>query len=82
MKTLHIGSEQIVSAMDALPRTIHDVSGNPEKFCIDAWPVVQDTAMLLFISVHGEFAEGAYESCLSRPLLTRTVSSAAASMGV
>ncbi|TDL25493.1 NTF2-like protein [Rickenella mellea] len=54
---LHIGGENIVKAMQALPATVHDVSGNPEKFCIDAWPVGLGETMLLFISVHGEFAE-------------------------
>lgn len=55
---LHIGGVNIVKAMQALPTTVHDVSGNPEKFCIDAWPVGLGETMLLFISVHGEFAEG------------------------
>lgn len=57
-KTLHIGSEEAVKAMTALPGTEHDVVGAPEKFCIDAWPVsTADGSMNLFLTIHGQFTE-------------------------
>lgn len=57
-KTLHIGSEEAVKAMTALPATEHDVVGAPEKFCIDCWPVSSaDGSMNLFLTIHGQFTE-------------------------
>ena len=41
IKSLHIGKDEILRAMAELPRTHHDVAGNPDKFCVDAWPVGQ-----------------------------------------
>ena len=58
VRSLHHGPEEIVKAMTALPATTHEVTGAADKFCIDAWPVGQGDSMLLFICLHGEFAEG------------------------
>ncbi|KAF9223914.1 NTF2-like protein [Gyrodon lividus] len=55
--SLHLGSEAAIRAMSALPKTKHEISGSPEKFCIDAWPVGQGENLKLFISLHGQFIE-------------------------
>ncbi|KAG8213436.1 hypothetical protein J3R82DRAFT_11949 [Butyriboletus roseoflavus] len=55
--SLHLGSEAAIRAMSALPKTKHEISGSPEKFCIDAWPVGQGENLKLFISLHGQFTE-------------------------
>ncbi|KAF8434089.1 hypothetical protein L210DRAFT_3554016 [Boletus edulis BED1] len=55
--SLHLGSEAAIRAMSALPKTKHEISGSPEKFCIDAWPVGQGEDLKLFISLHGQFTE-------------------------
>lgn len=60
INSLHLGSEEAIRAMSTLPKTKHDVSGSPEKFCIDAWPVGQGENLKLFISLHGQFIEGMY----------------------
>lgn len=57
VNSLHLGSEEAIRAMSTLPKTKHDVSGSPEKFCIDAWPVGQGENLKLFISLHGQFIE-------------------------
>ncbi|KAI6120024.1 hypothetical protein EDD16DRAFT_1578909 [Pisolithus croceorrhizus] len=57
VNTLHVGSEAVVRAITALPKTKHDISGSPDKFCIDAWPIGQGDSMKLFISLHGQFNE-------------------------
>ncbi|KII89808.1 hypothetical protein PLICRDRAFT_39982 [Plicaturopsis crispa FD-325 SS-3] len=57
IQSLHVGTDEVIKAMVALPRTIHDVAGAPEKFCVDAWPVGVGESMNLFISVHGQFME-------------------------
>ncbi|EMD34096.1 hypothetical protein CERSUDRAFT_117603 [Gelatoporia subvermispora B] len=56
-KTLHVGSEEIVKTISALPSTRHDVAGAPEKFCVDAFPVTHGDSMHLFVTVHGQFIE-------------------------
>ncbi|KIJ12778.1 hypothetical protein PAXINDRAFT_170982 [Paxillus involutus ATCC 200175] len=56
-KSLHLGSEAAMRAMSALPKTKHEISDSPEKFCIDAWPVGQGENLKLFISLHGQFTE-------------------------
>lgn len=56
-KSLHIGNEQIIKAISELPSTRHDIAGSPEKFCVDAWPVVHGDTTNLFISLHGQFNE-------------------------
>lgn len=61
VKSLHVGAEAVVGAMVDLPRTVHDVAGAPEKFCVDAWPVGAGTSLL--VSVHGQFIEGALLPC-------------------
>lgn len=60
--SLHLGSEAAIRAMSALPKTQHEISGSPEKFCIDAWPVGQGDDLKLFISLHGQFTEGMFTS--------------------
>ncbi|KAF9231003.1 hypothetical protein BU15DRAFT_91000 [Melanogaster broomeanus] len=55
--SLHIGSEAAIRAMSALPKTKHEISGSPEKFCIDAWPIGQGENLKLFVSLHGQFIE-------------------------
>ncbi|EIW83907.1 NTF2-like protein [Coniophora puteana RWD-64-598 SS2] len=57
VKSLHLGSEEIIRTLSDLPKTKHEVTGAPEKFCVDAWPVGQGEHLKLFISVHGQFAE-------------------------
>lgn len=58
--SLHLGSEEAIRAMSTLPKTRHDVSGSPERFCIDAWPVGQGENLKLFVVLHGQFIEGVY----------------------
>lgn len=58
VQSLHVGPEEIVKAMSALPGTRHEITGAIDKYCIDAWPVGQGDTMLLFLCIHGEFAEG------------------------
>ncbi|KIJ67053.1 hypothetical protein HYDPIDRAFT_128640 [Hydnomerulius pinastri MD-312] len=55
--SLHLGSEAAIRAMSALPKTKHEITGSPEKFCIDAWPVGQGENLKLFVSLHGQFSE-------------------------
>jgi nuclear RNA export factor len=57
LNSLHVGAEEAMKSMMSLPKTVHDVAGAPEKFCVDAWPVGQGESMNLFISVHGQFIE-------------------------
>ena len=57
VKTLHVGGEEAVKAMVALPSTKHDVGSSPEKFCVDAWPVGHADGTALFMSLHGQFTE-------------------------
>jgi nuclear RNA export factor len=61
LKSLHVGAAAAVMALEGLPATRHDVSGAPEKFCVDAWPVGQGEATTLFVNVHGQLVEG--EQC-------------------
>ena len=58
IQILDVGAKEAVQAMVALPGTVHDVAGAPEKFCVDAWPVGQGDATTLFVTVHGQFNEG------------------------
>jgi nuclear RNA export factor len=55
--TLHIGIEEILRVLPALPVTVHDVSGSPDKFCVDAWPSGTGASTTLFVNVHGQFTE-------------------------
>ncbi|KAF5379779.1 hypothetical protein D9615_005706 [Tricholomella constricta] len=57
LKSLHIGAEDAVKALVALPATKHDISGPPEKFCLDSFPVVHGQGMGLLLTVHGQFTE-------------------------
>lgn len=54
---LHIGGEDTTSAIAGLPVTKHDISGPPEKFSIDCFPVPHGQDMALMLTVHGEFVE-------------------------
>lgn len=65
-KSLHLGSEAAMRAMSALPKTKHEISDSPEKFCIDAWPVGQGENLKLFISLHGQFTEGMLDAIIPR----------------
>jgi len=55
---LHIGCEQIVKALSNLPPTRHDISGPPEKFSLDSFPVPHGQSMGLLLTLHGQFTEG------------------------
>ncbi|EIN04027.1 NTF2-like protein [Punctularia strigosozonata HHB-11173 SS5] len=57
LKSLHVGAEDAVKALIDLPQTVHDVTGAPEKFCVDAWPVGQGESTTLFVNVHGQLTE-------------------------
>jgi nuclear RNA export factor len=57
VKSLHIGNESIMRSLAALPGTVHEVAGAPEKFCIDAWTVGAGETATLFVNVHGQFYE-------------------------
>ena len=56
-QSLHLGNQEAVNAIKALPVTRHDVAGSPEKFCVDAFPVRQGEQTTLFVTVHGQFTE-------------------------
>lgn len=58
LKSIHVGREDILSAISSLPKTKHDIVGAAEKFCIDAWPVTHEDRTTLFLSIHGQFVEG------------------------
>lgn len=58
-QSLHLGSEQAVKAMADLPSTKHDVTGSPEQFSVDAFPIRQGESTNLLVTVHGQFAERA-----------------------
>ena len=63
VELLHTGPHAILAALMSCPTTKHDMS-KPEKFVVDAFPVVGILhgegygTDALFIQVHGEFAEG------------------------
>lgn len=57
IKSLHVGNDQILKALLDLPSTNHDIGGPPEKFCLDAFPVVHGNGMGLLLTVHGQFTE-------------------------
>ncbi|KAI9061006.1 NTF2-like protein [Trametes sanguinea] len=56
-QSLHLGGEQAVKAMADLPATRHDITGAPEKFCVDAFPIYQGEKPNLLVTVHGQFTE-------------------------
>jgi nuclear RNA export factor len=78
VNSLHLGSEEAIRAMSTLPKTKHDVSGSPEKFCIDAWPVGQGENLKLFISLHGQFIEGKHPRSTRKYLTPYAVGSSIA----
>ncbi|KAH9998801.1 NTF2-like protein [Russula compacta] len=57
LKSIHVGRENVLSAMSSLPQTKHDIVGAAEKFCIDAWPVTHEDRTTLFLSIHGQLIE-------------------------
>jgi len=57
VKSMHIGGDAIVKAIESLPGTRHDITGPPEKFVLDAFPVPLGAGMGLLVSVHGQFTE-------------------------
>jgi nuclear RNA export factor len=62
-KTLFANSNDIVAFVQNLPKTQHDLQGAADKFSLDAWPVdsvLQGGQPVLFLSVHGQFAEGTF----------------------
>nr|VWO99750.1 N/A [Ganoderma boninense] len=56
-ESLHLGNQEAVKAMAALPQTRHDVAGSPEKFSVDAFPVRQGEQTNLLVTLHGQFVE-------------------------
>lgn len=60
VQRLFIGGEAITNYVSTLPMTKHDISGPPEKFCVDCFPVAHGGMMGLLVMVHGEFTERAY----------------------
>ncbi|PIL35802.1 transporter [Ganoderma sinense ZZ0214-1] len=56
-ESLHLGNQEAVKAMAALPQTKHDVAGSPEKFSVDAFPVRQGEQTNLLVTLHGQFVE-------------------------
>lgn len=60
LENLHIGGDQIVKILVNLPATRHDISGPPEKFCLDSFPVPHGQNMGLLLTVHGQFTESEY----------------------
>lgn len=56
-KYLSIGPDAIVSALQRLPSTMHDLSRS-EDFVLDAFQQRAEQANLLQISLHGEFRSG------------------------
>ncbi|KAI9319358.1 hypothetical protein BX666DRAFT_1925479 [Dichotomocladium elegans] len=60
-KNLFIGTEQIITAMERLPVTDHDLS-RPEDFLLDAYQQITPTATLLVVTLHGEFRAGDKET--------------------
>ncbi|KAG6808465.1 hypothetical protein H0H92_004034 [Tricholoma furcatifolium] len=55
--SLHIGADDAVKALIALPATRHDISGPPDRFCLDSFPVVLGQGMGLLLTIHGQFTE-------------------------
>lgn len=58
VNSLHVGSVAVIEAMADLPMTKHDITGPPERFCVDAFPIPQGDIMNLIVCVHGQFSEG------------------------
>jgi nuclear RNA export factor len=69
VKSLHLGGEDVIQAMVNLPGTKHDITGPPEKFCLDSYPVRHGESTNLFVCLHGQFAEGKRDSRLSLDLV-------------
>ncbi|CDS04204.1 hypothetical protein LRAMOSA07159 [Lichtheimia ramosa] len=84
-KYLSIGPDAIVSALQRLPSTMHDLSRS-EDFVLDAFQQRAEQANLLQISLHGEFRSGNDETLYSfdRNMLIREAppNSSAISLGI
>lgn len=71
--TLHAGVEEIVAAIEKLPKTRHEI-GEAGKFIVDSWPIngvlagEGELSMALYIGVHGQFVEGSSYSVLESVL--------------
>jgi hypothetical protein len=66
--TLHLGGEDIIKTLASLPPTRHPLE-EASKFVFDAWTqpaILDDGGEALFVSVHGEFAEGKRSNSLFR----------------
>lgn len=57
VKSLHIGPDAIVKAIQDLPGTRHNMHDRPERFCVDAFPVPTGQGFGLLITLHGDFTE-------------------------
>ncbi|KAG6888995.1 hypothetical protein C0992_006816 [Termitomyces sp. T32_za158] len=57
LNSLHVGAEDAIKALVALPGTKHDITGPPEKFCLDSFPVLLGQGTGLLLTVHGQFTE-------------------------
>ncbi|PPR05969.1 hypothetical protein CVT24_004633 [Panaeolus cyanescens] len=57
VEDLRVGPQQIVELVKKLPGTRHNITGPPEKFCLDAFPVSRDQFTGLLVTLHGEFIE-------------------------
>jgi nuclear RNA export factor len=56
-QSLHVGRENVIQSVLGLPQTKHDIAGSPSAFCLDGWLA----GSTLFVTVHGQFTEGACE---------------------
>ncbi|KAH0585512.1 hypothetical protein H2248_008748 [Termitomyces sp. 'cryptogamus'] len=57
LNSLHVGAEDAIKALAALPGTKHDITGPPERFCLDSFPILLGQGMGLLLTVHGQFTE-------------------------
>jgi nuclear RNA export factor len=57
LTNLHIGGEAIAKVLSNLPQTTHDITGPPEKFSLDSFPVPHGQGMGLLLMIHGQFTE-------------------------
>ncbi|KAG6835462.1 hypothetical protein H0H93_001250, partial [Arthromyces matolae] len=65
LKSLHVGAEEAVKVLVGLPRTKHDITGPPDRFSLDSFPVLLGQGMGLLLTVHGQFTEVSVEGIRS-----------------